>query len=196
MTMHTSIPSDGGLGAGATIRRLVVDDMAVVRHIHASSFRVYAGPFLTDEEMAAYLAYVRSADYTDDLLRCDVYGAVINGQVVGTAAWRAGDDQGSSARISAVYVDPLFTHAGIGRRLIADVEARAHQSGFKRFVTRVTGNAVPFFERLGYDIASHGVSLIAMPVAAIPVTFMRKSVPATLSVTDVAAAIPMSTTRH
>ena len=98
--------------------------------------------------------------------------------------------------MSAVFVDPLFTSAGIGRRLVADVEARAHQSGFKRFATRVTANAVPFFERLGYDIASHGVSTITMPVAAIPVTFLRKSVPVTLAVSDVALAIPMTTTRH
>jgi GNAT superfamily N-acetyltransferase len=196
MTMHANIPSDGGLGAKAAIRRVTIDEMAAIRHIHSAAFRVYAGPYLTAEETAAYLSYISSARYTDDLMRADVYGAVINDQLVGTAAWRAGDDQGASARISAVFVDPLFTGTGLGSRLVADVEARAHQSGFKRFATRVTVNGVPFFERLGYEIASQGVSQVAMPLSLLPVTFMRKAVPVLLEVSDVAAAVPQTVTRH
>ena len=196
MTMHANIPSDGGLGAKASIRRVTIDEMASVRHVHGNSFRVYAGPYLTAEETAAFLSYIQSPRYTDDLMRSEVYGAVIEGQLVGTAAWRAGDDQGASARISAVFVDPLFTGTGIGHRLVADVEARAHQSGFKRFAARVTINAVPFYERLGYEIASQGVSQIAMPLSLLPVTFLRKSVPAMLDVADATALMPLSVTRH
>ena len=196
MTMHANIPGDGGLGAKALIRRVTIDEMTAVRHIHASAFRVYAGPFLTAEETAAFLSYVGSPRYTDDLMRADVYGAVINDELVGTAAWRAGDDQGASARISAVFVNPLFTGTGVGSRLVADVEARARQSGFKRFAARITVNAVPFFDRLGYEIASQGVSQVAMPLSLLPVTFMRKAVPAMLDVGDVASAQPNTATRH
>jgi predicted N-acetyltransferase YhbS len=196
MTMHASIPGDGGLGSKATIRHVTIDEMAAVRHIHSSAFRVYAGPFLTDEETAAFLAYIQSTRYVDDLMRCDLRGAIVDGSLVGTAAWRAADDQGASARLSAVFVDPLFTHAGIGHRLVADVEARAHQSGFRRFATRVTVNAVPFFERLGYEVASHGVSQVAMPASLIPVSFLRKEVPAILDVEDVAEKMSQPATRH
>ncbi len=196
MTMHANIPGDGGLGAKALIRRVTIDEMAVVRHIHSAAFRVYAGPYLSAEETAAFLGYINSPRYSDDLMRADVYGAVVNDVIVGTAAWRAGDDQGASARISAVFVDPLFAGSGIGSRLVADVEARACQSGFKRFAARLTINAVPFFERLGYEIASQGVSQVAMPLSLLPVTFMRKAVPAMLDVGDVAGSLPQTATRH
>lgn len=196
MTMHANIPGDGGLGSKAIIRRVTIDEMSAIRHIHHSAFRVYAGPFLTAEETAAYLGYIQSPRYTDELMRFELYGAVINDELVGTAAWRAGDDQGASARIAAIFVNPLFTHAGIGHRLVADVEARAFQSGFRRFAARVTINAVPFFERLGYEIASQGVSQVAMPASLLPVTFLRKEVPAILDVDEVAAKIPAGATRH
>ncbi len=60
----------------------------------------------------------------------------------------------------------------------------------------MTINAVPFFERLGYEIASQGVSQVAMPASLLPVTFLRKEVPAILDVDEVAAKIPAGATRH
>ncbi len=84
MTMHANIPGDGGLGSKAIIRRVTIDEMSAIRHIHHSAFRVYAGPFLTAEETAAYLGYIQSPRYTDELMRFELYGAVINDELVGT----------------------------------------------------------------------------------------------------------------
>ena len=76
-----------------------------------------------------------------------------------------------TARVGSIFVrHPRF---GIGRRLLAEVEQRAHHSGFNRIAAGVTANAVPFFERLGYVVASHGVRTFAIG-CALPVTFLRK----------------------
>ena len=99
------------------------------------------------------------------LMKEEVYGAWLDGELVGTARWHANGANGSTARIGSVFVrhPPL----GIGRRLLAEVEARARQSGFDKFAAGVTANAVPFFERLGYKVASRGVKTLP-PAARCP----------------------------
>ena len=105
------------------------------------------------------------------------YGAFIAGQLIGTASWHANGDDGQVARFSSVFVHPMFARHGLGRRLIAEVEARAFQSGFHQLGTSATPNAVPFFERLGYHVASRGIKTYGPPRCALPVAFLRKSLP-------------------
>ena len=77
-----------------------------------------------------------------------MFGAWLDGELVGAASWQSRPPAGGIARIGPVFVrHPRF---GIGRRLLAEVEARAHRSGFRQFAAWSTTNAVPFFERLGY----------------------------------------------
>ena len=63
-----------------------------------------------------------------ELFLKSVHVAVLNGDIVGTCAWGPSDDRGSAARISALFVSPLFQGAGIGKRLLEDVERDAAQS--------------------------------------------------------------------
>ena len=92
-------------------------------------------------------------------------------ELVGTASWHTNSDDGRSARIGWVFVrHPGF---GLGRRLVTEVEARAQQSGFSQLAVSATANSVPFFERLGYQVASRGVRHLG-PDCALPVAFMRK----------------------
>ena len=80
------------------------------------------------------------------------------------------------ARISSVFVDPMFLRLGIGGRLLTEVEARAFQSGFNQLSMSTTLNAVAFFEKAGYQVASRGVKALGTS-CLLPVAFLRKSVP-------------------
>ena len=82
-------------------------------------------------------------------------------------------DSGATARITALFVDPLFVRLGIGRRLTRDVEVRVRAAGFDALSVRATDNAVGFFLSLGFQIASQGVTARAADIV-LPVTFMRK----------------------
>jgi GNAT superfamily N-acetyltransferase len=170
--LQTGTPS---IAAGAVIRRLSIDDFSTVRYVHTAAFKAQTAQLLSDEEINAFLAQVKTPGYTEALYATHAYVATIDSQLVGTAAWTAGDDSGAAARIGSVFVDPLFTGGGIGRRLMAAVEASAGDAGYHRFSVRATANAVPFFLALGYDIASHGVSSLSVVEGSLPVTFMRKS---------------------
>lgn len=176
MTLFEAVSDDPGLGAALTIRAATPDDYSTVRYVHERAVLAFMAPHLSEEETGAIAQHLRAAAYTEALMEGALFAGVLNGQIVGTAAWSASDDSGATARIGGIFVDPMFAASGIGRRLVADVESRALQSGFDRFTLRSTVNAVPFFQRVGYVIASHGVTPVAGSKLVIPVAFMRKSI--------------------
>lgn len=157
-------------------RRLVIapigyDHFADVRNLHASALREGTAGVLSDIELETLLNLVKSSRYSDLLLQEEIYAGWIDDELVGTASWHTNSDDGRAARISWVFVrHPGF---GIGRRLVTEVEARAQHSGFNQLAVSATINAVPFFERLGYQVASRGVRNLG-PECAVPVAFMRK----------------------
>ncbi len=152
---------------------LGLDDFSSVRHLHAKALSGQTLEVLSQEEIDAFLRLVGSPAYSDILVKEDVHGAWLDGELIGTASWQATMGANSTARIGSVFVrHPRF---GIGRRLVAEVESRARQSGFLRYSAWATTNAVPFFERLGYTQVSRGIKTLA-PDCALPVTFLRKDV--------------------
>jgi GNAT superfamily N-acetyltransferase len=155
------------------IRPVGVDDWANVRYVHSSAFRLLSASFCTPNEIDAFTAFVRSEAYAERLMWENLHAAWLDDELVGTAGWIPADDSGTQARITSVFVRPLFTGAGIGRRLVRDAEARALAAGFERFSTRATLNSVAFFEKLGYDVTSYGVHAVAGH-QTLPVTYMRK----------------------
>lgn len=155
------------------IRPVGVDDWANIRYVHSAAFRLLSASFCTPNEIDAFTAFVRSETYADRLMWENVHTAWLDDELVGTAGWTPADDSGSQARITSVFVRPLFTRAGIGRRLVRDAEARARAAGFERFSARATLNSVGFFEKLGYDVTSYGVHT-GMGEQSMPVTYMRK----------------------
>ena len=170
-----------------TIRRTGVDDHSSIRFLHVSAMMAHSLDALSEAEMAAFAAFVRSPAYADCLAAEEVYGGFVEGQLVGTASWQFNGDDGRTARISSVFVDPMFGRLGIGSRLLAEVEGRASQSGFGQFGISTTMNAVPFFEKVGYREASRGVKMLG-PTCSLPVAFLRKSVPQLARTTETPAA--------
>lgn len=159
----------------AVIRRMAVEDASTVRYVHETAFKAQAAHLLTEQQVAAFLQQVRAPQYFEALLATVAFVALVNDQVVGTATWTPGDDSGASARIGAVFVDPIFSGCGLGKRLMHAAEESAREAGYQRFSVRATANAVPFFLACGYDVASHGVSSLSVVEGAMPVTFMRKT---------------------
>jgi GNAT superfamily N-acetyltransferase len=161
------------LSGRIVIRPVGVDDWANIRYVHSTAFRLLSASFCTPNEIDAFTAFVRSETYAERLMWESMHAAWLDGELVGTAGWTPADDSGTQARITSVFVRPLFTRVGIGRRLVRDAEARALAAGFERFSTRATLNSVGFFEKLGYDVTSYGVHVV-MGEQTMPVTYMRK----------------------
>lgn len=173
MTEIARFGPGAALAAAVTLRRIEVEHLSTVRYIHAASLRLHAAQVLSEDEINAFTTHVYSAAYGDHLLRQDLYGAFTEGELLGTAGWTVADDTGTSVRLRSIFVRPLFTGIGLGRRLVHGVEEEARNAGFHAFSVRATLNAAPFFERLGYSVTSHGVRHL-FGERTLPVAFMRK----------------------
>ena len=153
---------------------LAPDDFSAVRHLHATSLRAHTVGVLSEAELMAFVRLVYSPAYVAVLGKEEVTCAWLDGELVGTASWQANAPSGHVARIGCIFV--RHQGFGIGQRLLAVVEARAQHCGFTRLAAGVTANAVPFFKRQGYAVASRGVKTLSLG-CALPVTFLRKDAP-------------------
>lgn len=163
-----------------TLRPIGVDDIANVRYLHEASFTAFSAEAHTAQETAAFLDMVRRPEYVFEVARCNLVGAYIGGELVGTAGWLAADDRGAAARLRKVFVRPMFGGSGVGRRLVLDAEARAARAGFLEMSVRTNVAAMSFYKRLGYKVTSHGV--FATPSGVdLPVTYLRKTTKRPLS---------------
>ena len=184
------VPSRDGSGSAAVdIRGVGLDEYSAVRSVHLAAVRWLASCFLDREEMRPLLTEVGSIEYTDGLFTEDLAGAWIGGDLVGTAGWLAADDTGRSARITSVFVRPLFMRLGVGRMLVREAEARARRHGYRSFSVRATPLSAGFFQRLGYEITSHG-SMAVDKERSLPLTFLRRTDPAVVTTAGEAANVP------
>jgi GNAT superfamily N-acetyltransferase len=168
--------SEAGASLGKVLKIVLLglDDFSDLRYLHTTSLRAHTASVLSEAEIAAFTSLVRSTAYVDLLLKEEIYGGFLDGELVGSASWHASSDNSTTARIGSLFT--LHPGMGIGRQLLATIEARAGSCGFQRFATGVTANAVPFFLRQGYRIASRGTRILTAD-CGLPVTFMKKGLP-------------------
>jgi len=157
------------------LRPIGLDDFSSLRYLHVTALRAQTLDVLSEEEAAAFTRLVYSPAYVSLVMREEVYGAWLDGELVGTVSWHAGGNTGSMASIGGIFV--RHPRLGIGRRLLAEAEARVHQSGFERLSACATANALPFFLHYGYEEVSRGVRSLSVG-CVLPVTFVKKRLPA------------------
>ncbi len=178
MSNRSGIGDQGDLGAMASVERLSIEDLSEIRYIHAAAFRLVAGPFFSEAVISSFIGVITSQAYADGMMAAmrdnRLIGARIGRELVGTVGWSYGEDHGETARLQWLFVRPLFTDCGIGRRLVHEIETLAITAGFRQMSVRSTATAVGFFERIGYHTTSHGVRTLG-PGLNLPVTFMRRA---------------------
>jgi GNAT superfamily N-acetyltransferase len=155
------------------LRPIDIDDWSDVRYVHAGAFRTFIGPRIASHHAEEFMSALAAPEYAERLGACDLTGAWVDGQLAGTAGWRATTDDGRVARIEGLFVLPLFTFMGLGSLLLAHAEARARRAGCVAITALATCHAVPFFLRSGYDVYSQGPGISGLP-RDMPGFLMRK----------------------
>jgi GNAT superfamily N-acetyltransferase len=163
----------GSIAGQVVIRPVGLDDWSSVRALHTSAFQRFVVPLIEEESAAAAVSYLGSPDYLEGLRLENLHSAWLDGYLVGTCGWVPGDDAVSAARITSVFVDPLFNGLGIGRRLVQDAEARGWVAGYRSFTARAADHSVGFFLALGYEVTAFGLSARTSELA-VPITYMRR----------------------
>jgi putative acetyltransferase len=164
--------------AACKLALVTIDDLSATRYIHAKSLRETGHSWASEVELDALIAFVNSPAYGAEIeaaIRGGRFlGAWIDGRLIGTAGWMSIVEGSPVARIRWCHVLPMFAHLGIGRRLLAEVEAAAEATGHTSLVARTPPSATTFFERSGYGITSYGTRNVP-PGISLPVAFLRKN---------------------
>lgn len=119
------------------------------------------------QKAAVYAAYA-GALFVDALGPFETLAGELAGRIVGFAQLDP-----SSGRLRALFVDADVQGRGVGRALLAEVEARATARGCARLHGAMSLNAVPFYARAGFRACGDQERLTSSGVA-IPIVRMEK----------------------
>lgn len=158
---------------GLTFEPLDLCRLPEIRALQIGAFRVASARCYDEPEVRAFESYIADAGIADRLTSHDTELAVVGGQVVGTAGWAQSGDDGALARLTNLFVDPLFMHLGVGSALAERAERRAQLAGYAKVAVRAPLLLTVFFERLGYELSSYG-SFSPKPGVELPITFLKK----------------------
>lgn len=172
------------VGASTPIIHATVDLLSTIRYVHAQSLRAAVLTWAEEKQAQAYVDFVYAPAYCAPIERAIATGrcfaALVDGRVVGTCGWSPMEDHSPQARIRWCHVLPMFGRLGIGRRLLATVEAAAVSEDYFTFVVRSTPHAVGFFETAGYGVTAQGMRVLGNN-ESLPVTYLRRNTRAPLS---------------
>jgi GNAT superfamily N-acetyltransferase len=127
-----------------------------IRAMQIGSFRVASSHLYDDSESLAYERYIASGELVGRLHGHDVEMALVAGQVVGTVGWTRVGDGVVTARLTDLFVDPLFMRLGIGSQLVRRAEERVRRGGFAILTTCGSPAMTLFFRRLGFRVSARG----------------------------------------
>lgn len=159
--------------SGVSLRPVSIDDIAAVRYVHSQATRFCAAQYLANADTESMTAVIDSEEYIHNLVAAGLTGAWVGGEVVGTVGWKAAGAAPKAARLTMLFVWPLFARAGIGGLLVAHAEAQAYAAGFRSVRARTTAEQAGFFQRLGYKATAQS-ALRTSAGGRVPIVYLRK----------------------
>jgi len=163
------------------IRKATFKDAAAIARIHVGTWRVAYAGIVPDDYLASLSEENRTQGWqqklTDD--RTIIWVAEKDSQVIGWVSGgmsRDADTQGE-AEVYAIYVSPQHWDCGVGRGLMATMEASLPDGqSTTLWVLRDNQRAIRFYEKMGYrpDGAQKEIQLGGKDLCAIR---FRKSMP-------------------
>jgi putative acetyltransferase len=129
-----------------TVRRATPEDSAAVGRVHVRAIKRLCVHHYAPAEIAAWAGPRRPDHYVAAIRQKDFYVAEEAGAVVGFSTLDA-----AAGEVEAVYVTPEATGRGIGLQLLRVLEERARKLRVRALHLNASLNAVPFYERAGYE---------------------------------------------
>lgn len=128
-----------------SLRPATDDDREAICIVHVRAIRASCSRSYSPEQVSSWLG----------LLSPDSYSTVLKERVLvvatdGEAVVGFGQLNPSIGEVDAVYVLPEHQGEGIGRLLLADLEAKARARGIRMLKLSATLNAASFYAQAGY----------------------------------------------
>ena len=128
------------------VRTATAEDRDAILRVHARSVRETVSAHYTREQIEAWAAFPPPHGHEQALRSGRVFVAEDEGGILGYGQFDA-----KTGEVEATYVLPEAHGRGVGRALLAESEARARRAGFRSIFLSASLNAVPFYERAGFE---------------------------------------------
>ena len=142
---------------GIAIAAASADDLATVARLAGLIWRQHYPGIITHEQ----IDYMLARGYSDAALRrfLDEPGAGlavarVDGAIAGFAAWYRAEEP-ATTKLDKLYVLPERHGMGLGRRLVAHVEAAARDDGARALILNVNKRnaaSIGFYRRCGFSV--------------------------------------------
>jgi putative acetyltransferase len=129
--------------ANISIHRAANEDAADISALALRAIRITNAHDYTPAEIEATCNHFTIAKVLEKMLVRDVFVAIRDGRILGTISLGGG-------KLHSLFVDPVVQGQGIGRTLVAHLEAHARQQGLTRLWLSSSITAGPFYAKLGY----------------------------------------------
>lgn len=129
-----------------TVRPAVEADCPDIYRVHVAAVRGLPPGTEGKDGIEKWLATREPACYAEAMQEEQTLVVEQGGEIVGWGALSAGKEQ-----ITNVFVDPAHQRCGIGREIIAALEAAARRAGLARVALQATGTAIDFYRAVGYE---------------------------------------------
>lgn len=151
------------------LRRATTDDLAALWQLRTRAVERGCAGHYTPEVLAAWLASPAPVSLQRHIEHGGGLVALEDDAIVGYAVL-----DGFSGEVDAVFVDPGLHGRGIGRVLLAALEANARMAGLERLFLSASLNALPFYQANGF-VAVREELFAHRSGIGIPSVFMEKA---------------------
>lgn len=128
------------------IREGVPEDQDAITEVHVASVQGVKESAYDDEELEVWESGAATTSYSIDDPETVFLVAEHDGEIVGFA--QASIDE---AELDKLYVDPAYQHRGVATSLSEELDQRLWSHGVGSVSVEASVNAVPFYERVGYE---------------------------------------------
>ena len=153
-----------------TIREATQGDRESIWLVHTRAIREVCLTHYPQSELQAWAGLLKPTRYQNAIRRGAFFVAVENDVIVGF-----GNLNQEHGEVEAVYVHPDHVGLGLGMQILQTLESLARDSGLASLHLCSTLNAVPFYEKAGFE--RQGEKKYLLPSSMIGCVRMVKKLP-------------------
>ena len=133
-------------GTSVLLRKALESDAGQIRALHTESIRHFCSASYTPQQIEEWVGFLAVERYVGAMKILEFVVVEADGKLQGFCILNL-----QTGELHAIYLLPSATGHGLGRELMKWAETTARKHGWKELVLQATLNAVPFYQKCGFQ---------------------------------------------